>query len=115
MTTQGGMRWLRHIGAVALVVALLPVAIGSSVWHAIRGGADTTPEEFAKILRGASEGGSPSDVYWDELDCVNLRDARLEAIRHEASKVSLPVTPEGRVRLMQLAEEAEALAPRRPS
>lgn len=114
MTTQGGLRWLRHVGAVTLVVALLPVAAVASAWHAIRCGADVTPEELAEMLRGACEGGRlPIDVYWDELECVNLRDPQLEAIRQEALKVVLPLTLDGCARLMELAKQAEALVSQR--
>jgi hypothetical protein len=108
---------VRRIGAAFLVVgvlplalvafiALLPVTLVASIWHTIRGGANTTPDELAEILRGASEDRHP---YWDDLECVNLRETRLEAIRQEALKVAVPLTPEGRSKLIRLAEQAEAI------
>lgn len=99
---------MRRIGAAFLVVALLPVALVAGIWHTIRGGANTVPDELAKKLRAVAEEGDHSR-YWDELECVNLRDAQLEAIRQETLKVALPLTPEGRSKLIRLAEQAEAL------
>ena len=114
MTASRG-KWLElllRIGATALIVPLLPVALVAGIWHRIRGGANTAPDELAKMLRGVANEGDES-AYWDELECVNLRDARLEAIRQEALKVSLPLAPEGRSKLLELAEQAEVLS-RRP-
>jgi hypothetical protein len=112
MTAAGGclLSWPQRIMFVALIPILIPVALGASLWHWIKGGAETSPEELATMLRGVAEEGDFSG-YWDELESVNLRDAQLESIRKEALKVSLPPTPEGRAKLIELAERAEALRP----
>ncbi len=100
------LKWPLRIATAALVMILLPVALILGIWQTIRGGAKSTPNKLAELLRGASEG---SRGHWDELECVPLRDEGLEAIRREALKVSLPLTPEGKSKLMQLAEQAEGL------
>lgn len=87
-------------------IVLTPVALVVGIWFKIRGGADTTPRELAEILRGASEDRHPA---WDELECVDIRDARLETVRQEALKVSVPLTPDARLKLIELSERAEAL------
>ncbi len=63
------------------------------------------------MLRGVANEGDESG-YWDELESVNLRDARLETIRQEALRVSLPLTVQGRSKLRELAEQAEVLSHR---
>ena len=103
---------LRHerlawFGALALTIALLPVALVAGIWQRIRGGADIAPDELAEVLRGASE---DRRADWDQLECVDIKDAQLEAIRQKALAVSLPLTPEGRLKLVGLAEQAEALS-----
>ncbi len=107
------LKWPLLIGKVVILAAftviLSPVALIMGIWLKIRGRSDTTPHELAKILRGACDEGHP---YWDELECALLGDAQLEAIRQEALKVSEPLTPEGRSKLIGLAEQAEALSPR---
>ena len=104
------MSWLQCICAAGVIVVLIPVALVAGIWHTIREGANTSPDELAKMLRGVAEEGDKSE-YWDELECVNLRDAQLEAIRQEALKVLLPLAPEGRSKLIGLAKRAEALRP----
>jgi hypothetical protein len=82
----------------------------SGIWHTIRGGANIEPEELAEILRRASEDVHPS---WDDLECVNLRDAQLEALRQKALNVPRPLMPEGRSKLIELALQAEMLGAKR--
>lgn len=93
----------------AFAIILSPVALVLGIWSKIGGGANTTPREFAEILRGVSEDHHPAR---DELECVDLRDARLENIRQEALKISEPLTPGDRSKLIELAERAEALTSR---
>ncbi|MGE0750770.1 MAG: hypothetical protein AB7K64_09305 [Variibacter sp.] len=104
------LKWPLLVGKAVILAAfaiiLSPVALVVGIWHKIRGGADTTPHELADILRDASE---DRHAAWDELECVDLRDARLEAIRQEALKVSEPLTPDDRSKLIKLAEQADAL------
>jgi hypothetical protein len=113
MTIPSGnwLKWPQRVGGVLLAIILLPVALVAGIWHTIRGGANTAPDELAEMLRGVAKEGDDSG-YWDELECVNLRDVRLEAIRQEALRVSVPLAPEGRSKLLELAEQAEALSSR---
>jgi hypothetical protein len=99
--------WLRAIGGVALIVVALPIALVAGLWQTLMGGANTSPEELAAMLRRIAVGNGDWGGDWDELDSVPLRNAKLEAIRHEACTVSLPLTPEGRSKMIELAERAE--------
>jgi hypothetical protein len=98
---------LRAIGVVFLVILALPVALIGGLWQTIMGGASTSSKELAAMLRKVAKGRGNWDDGWDELDSVPLRDDRLEAVRLEACKVPLPLTSEGRLKLVQLAERAE--------
>lgn len=104
-------KWVLLIGKSIILaifsVLLSPIALAASIWHLLRGGADVTPLELAEILRDVSEGRHPA---WDDLECVDLRNTQLEAIRQEALKVSEPLTLEGRSKLLRLADQAEALS-----
>jgi hypothetical protein len=99
---------LRAIGAVLLIIFALPIALVAGLRQTFMGGANTSPEELAAMLRGIAGGSGDYDGDWDELDSVSLRDVRLEAIRREACTVSLPLTSEGRSKMVELAERAEA-------
>ena len=106
------VRWVRAIAAVPLVILAIPLAAIAGIWQWWKGGASTSPQELADMLRRVSK-GTGWDSHrgeWDELDSVPLRDARLEAIRKEACAVWLPLTPEGRAKLDELASRADALS-----
>lgn len=97
-----------------LAAILLPVAFVAGIWHRLMGGAAVSPNEFADILRGAAGDGHPHYPYWDMLECVDLRDPRLEALRQEALQVALPPTLDGQSKLSELAMKADALTEGHP-
>jgi hypothetical protein len=102
------MRWLRPIGVAILVLVAIPVALITGLWQLMRGGADTSPQELAAKLRRMADGRDHRSD-WDELECVPLRDARLEAIRQEVLMIDLPLRSEGRLKLVELADRTEML------
>ena len=67
-----------------------------------------TAEELAAELQ-ALAGGRDGQVDCDRLECVPLRDARLEEIRQRAASLIQPIQPENRPKLGQLAADARAL------
>jgi len=117
--SQPPLQWLlnesptpiRVLATVSVIILALPLAVAVGIWSWWIGGSHTTPQELAEMLRRVAS-GTGWDSHrddWDELDSVPLRDARLEAIRQEAATVELPLNPEGRVKLTELAERAEAV------
>src|SRR5688572_23965244 len=98
------MRILRIIGGIALTVVAIPLAlIGAAIG---RKGRKCTPAELASELKELAAGDMS---FWDQLECVPLRDPRLEAIRQEAMAVDLPFREEDCVLLRRLAVKATAL------
>ena len=97
------MRWLRFIGATALVIVALPVAV---VGGLLSKGRNCTAQEFAADLQELSDG---NDESWDRLESVPIKDSHLEAIRQEALKVNLPLRAEDRAKLGGLAARIRTL------
>jgi hypothetical protein len=91
------------LGKIALIIAALPIALFAGLFLK---GRKCTPEELALELRRLAEGDMSG---WDELECVPLKDRRLESIRQEATKVELPLRAQDQATLKALAEKAEAL------
>jgi hypothetical protein len=100
------MKLLRALGAIALGVASLPFALVAGIGFR---GRTCTPKELALELEGLAAGDMS---YWDQLECVRLKDPRLEAIRQEAMAVNLPFREEDQNLLRRLAARAAALQPR---
>ncbi len=72
----------------------------------------TSTEDASKVaesIRSFLE-GTGGDWDWDDFTSCSLRDWKLDNIRKRAGAVELPVGPEERAALEQLAEEAERLA-----
>jgi hypothetical protein len=99
------MRLLPAIGIVALIVAAIPLAIISGIFSRSR---KCTPRELASELNELAAGEMGG---WDQLECVPIKDPRLEAIRQEAMAVHLPFREEDHQLLKHLAAKAAALQP----
>jgi hypothetical protein len=99
------VRLLRAIGAVAFVVLALPIGLVAGLLFK---GRNCTPEELAAELQALAD-GQDDLVDGDRLECVSIKDPRLEAIRQEAVHLIQPVRSEDRPKLGQLAERARAL------
>jgi hypothetical protein len=97
------MRWLRFIGATALVIVAFPFAVIAGL---LSKGRNCTAQELAADLQKLSDG---NDECWDCLESVPIKDPRLEAIRQEALKVNLPLGAEDRAKLGELAAQTRAL------
>jgi hypothetical protein len=69
---------------------------------------DRTPAELAVDLRAMAD-GTEEPWAWDDLECVPMRDKRLEIIRLQALHTSTPLTDDDRIKLRRLADEAAAL------
>ena len=101
------VRLLRAICAVAFVILALPIALVAGLFFKGRS-RNCTPEELAAELQALAD-GQDDLVDGDRLECVPIKDSRLEAIRQEAIYLIQPVRPEDRPKLGQLAERARAL------
>jgi hypothetical protein len=102
-TGEQPMGLLRILGKVALLTVALPLALIAGLFFK---GRKCGPEELASELRALAKGDMS---YWDRLECVPLKDPRLEPIRQEALKVDLPFGPADPAKLMALADRAAAL------
>jgi hypothetical protein len=47
---------------------------------------------------------------WDDFTSINITDQQLEAIREEASRVSLPLTESGRSRLRDVLKQVHSMS-----
>jgi len=103
------VRLLRAVGAVALVIFALPIALVAGLFFKGKG-RNCTPEELAAELQALAD-DQDGLVDGDRLECVPIKDSRLEAIRREAVYLIQPVRFEDRPKLAQLAERARALKP----
>jgi hypothetical protein len=101
------IRLLRIIGAAALVIVAFPIALMAGLFFK---GRNCTPEELAIDLQKFSDGIEDA-MDWDELESVPLKNPRLEAIRQEAMDVNLPLRPEDRTKLGELAARTRTLFP----
>lgn len=71
-------------------------------------GRERTPAEVAGFLYDFIEGtGGKWD--WDDFTSAPIADPQLEAIRLEAEMISLPVEPDGWIKLRELLFRAQAL------
>ena len=108
------LQWLRATAAVALAAFLLPIAIVllpiAIVASFLPKGRKCSPAKLAAKLRKFAD-GTESEWDWDDLECVPIRDPRLEAIRQEAMTVSPPLRAEDRTKLGPLSAKASALSP----
>jgi hypothetical protein len=67
---------------------LIPAALIAALFDK---GRACTPQAFAAELTRLTEGDGPNwDQLWDRVECVRIRDPRLEEIRQEAVKFGPP-------------------------
>src|ERR1051326_8246879 len=100
------MRLVRAVGIVAIAIITLPWAVVGGLFSKKR---DCTPEELASELKELAAGKMSG---WDQLECVRIKDPRLESIRQEAMAVELPFRQEDRELLAYLATKVALLSPR---
>jgi len=105
------MRLLRKIGATAIAIIALPIATIAGLFSK---GRNCTPIQLAADLRELSEGRKGA-YGWDEMECVPLKDPRLEAIRLEAIRMAWSLKPEDLLKLKEFADRAEAIPAQHPS
>jgi hypothetical protein len=101
------MRQIRTTGLIALSIAALPLILIAAIFF--RKNRKCAPKELALELNQLAAGDMDG---WDEMECVQIEDPRLEAIRQEAMAVHLPFRAEDRQLLTRLASKAAALHPR---
>jgi hypothetical protein len=99
------MKLLKILLFIALLPLLLPVAVVAGLFDK---GRTCTPSELAEELRKFAE-GREGEWDLDDFESVRLRDSRLEEIRQEALKTSIPLTESDKAKLLLLAERAAAL------
>jgi len=99
------MRYLRIAGATLLAIIAFPFAILARL---ISKGRDCTAEELATELQALADGRDNS-VDCDRLECVPIKNSRLEEIRREAALLIQPMRPENRPKLGRLVARARTL------
>ncbi len=70
--------------------------------------ADRTARDVEGYLRDFLE-GTGGDWNWDDFTSIKITDPRLDAIRDEAARVSLPLTEEGGATLRDLLKQVRSM------
>lgn len=104
----------RHISgwpAVLLIPIAIPIVLLVKLGELIgllKSTEDLTAEDVESYLQDFldARGG---DWDWDDFTSIPITDPALEAIRREAADLDLPLRDEGRLRLEDLVNRAQAL------
>jgi hypothetical protein len=105
-------RW--HIGGwpaillAPLAVPLILLIVLAERLFGLKTSADRTARDVEGYLRGFLE-GTDGDWDWDDFTSIKITDPRLDAIRDEAARVSLPLAEAGRATLRTLLEEVRSI------